>query len=81
MFRLRRRRRKAAGELGLLERMMFGVMGPPQLGHPDAPSTVARDPAADLCHKCAQPWDEHEIVRTGSMTYARCPQTPRATEG
>lgn len=72
---MRKRRQKIAGELGFLERMMFAVMGPPELGDLNAPSTVQRDPAADLCRKCNQPWDQHAIVRTDSMTYARCPQT------
>jgi hypothetical protein len=39
---------------------------------------VPPDPEAALCRKCRRPWDEHEIVRTGSMTYARCPD---ATSG
>ncbi len=49
-------------------------MGPPQVGDVNAPATVVPDPAAALCHKCGQPWDEHEVVRTSSMTYARCPR-------
>jgi hypothetical protein len=55
------------------ERIMFSFMGPPQLGDVNAPITVQPDPAAALCHKCRRPWDEHEIVRTTSMTYATCP--------
>ena len=75
MSTLRKRRLKGPDhKRGLFERIMFSFMGPPQLGDINAPSTVKRDPAADLCHKCGQPWDQHEIVRTGSMTYARCPQ-------
>ena len=58
---------------GLFERVMFSFMGPPQLGDVHAPVTVPPDPAAALCHKCGQPWDEHEVVRTTSMTYATCP--------
>jgi hypothetical protein len=71
----RRTRREDAGETGpgRFERIMLSFMGPPQLGDVHAESTVVPDPAQALCHKCRRPWDEHEIVRTGSMTYARCP--------
>ncbi len=58
---------------GLLERLMFSVMGPPQLGEHRAPDVFRPDPQADLCHRCGSPWSDHEVVRTGSMTYARCP--------
>ena len=60
---------------GFLERFLFSFMGPPQVGDVNAPSTAVPDPAAALCHRCAQPWDEHEIVRTPSRTYANCPKT------
>jgi hypothetical protein len=74
----RRERTRPADEprRGLFERIMFSFMGPPQVGDVNAPRTVEPDPAAALCHKCGRPWDEHEIVRTGSMTYARCPAPP-----
>jgi hypothetical protein len=71
-----RRERKARSDeprRGLVERVMFSFMGPPQVGDVNAPRTVEPDPEAALCHKCRRPWDEHEIVRTASMTYARCP--------
>lgn len=70
-----RRRGDATGprERGRFERILFAFMGPPQLGDPSAAPTVARDPAQDLCHRCSAPWDGHEIVRTASRTYARCP--------
>ncbi len=58
---------------GRFERFLFSFMGPPQLGDVNAPVTLAPDPAADLCRKCGQSWGEHEVVRTGSMTYAVCP--------
>lgn len=67
--------RKREGR-GRFERFLFSFMGPPQLGDVSAPSTVVPDPAAALCHKCATPWDGHEIVRTSSRTYARCPAPP-----
>ena len=61
---------------GLLERSLFSVMGPPQLGDQRAPMGFVADPAADLCHRCSQPWEQHARVHTGSMTYRPCP--PRA---
>ncbi len=66
------KRRDKAGP-GVLERSMFSVMGPPQLGDNKAPEGFVPDPAAELCHKCGQPWGDHERVHTGSMTYRRCP--------
>jgi hypothetical protein len=57
----------------LFERVMFSFMGPPELGEDKAPEGFRPDPAQDLCHKCAQPWDRHERVHTGTMTYLRCP--------
>jgi hypothetical protein len=68
-----RRRPKDPARLGLFERMMFSIMGPPQVGDVNAPSTVVADPADSLCRKCSQPWESHERVHTGSMTYRRCP--------
>jgi hypothetical protein len=63
---------RAAGP-GRLERLLFSFMGPPQLGTDEAPEGYVRDPAADLCHKCALPWDGHDRVHTGRMTHLRCP--------
>ena len=81
MWRRRRsprppRRRHPTGR-GLVERVLFSFMGPPQLGDPNAPRLVPPDPAAALCRKCGQPWEDHEIVRTASLTYASCPSSPR----
>lgn len=70
--RLKRRGSRAAGR-GPLERVLFSFMGPPQLGEHRAPEGYVPDAAADLCPKCGQPWDAHERVHTGSMTYRRCP--------
>ncbi|MCU1691963.1 MAG: hypothetical protein JWM64_1054 [Frankiales bacterium] len=70
-----KRRPKDPTKLGFLERIMFSFMGPPQVGDVNAPSTHQHDPARDLCHKCHEPWAEHEVVRTASMTYAVCPGT------
>ena len=73
---MRRRRTDAQPRRrGRFERLLFSFMGPPQLGDPNAPPSVAPDPAQALCHKCGEPWDGHEIVRTSSVTYARCPNT------
>jgi hypothetical protein len=52
---------------------MFSFMGPPQLGSNAAPEGYAPDPAAALCHRCSRPWDDHERVHTGTMTYRPCP--------
>ena len=59
---------------GIFERFLFSFMGPPQLGEDRAPAGYVPDPAADLCHKCGQPWDRHERVHTGTMTYRVCPR-------
>lgn len=61
---------------GLVERVLFSFMGPPQLGDVNAPPSVATDPAADLCHRCDQPWSAHERVRTASRGYLECPPGP-----
>lgn len=58
---------------GLFERMMFSFMGPPQLGSNAAREGFVPDPAAALCHRCGKPWDDHERVHTGNMTYRPCP--------
>lgn len=55
------------------EKAMFSFMGPAQIGNNEAPEGYVPDEAANLCHKCGQPWDAHERVHTGTMTYRRCP--------
>lgn len=73
----RRREPRASGpgtRAGRFERLLFGVMGPPQLGDVTAPRTVEPDAAAALCPKCAQPWDAHQRVRTPSRSYLACPE-------
>ena len=72
---MKRLMRRDKNGRGLLERSMFTFMGPPQLGEDKAPEGYVPDETANLCHKCAQPWEEHERVHTGSMTYRRCPAT------
>jgi hypothetical protein len=68
-----KRERTAAGELQWWERFMFSFMGPPQLGENKVREGYVANEAANLCHKCSQPWDAHERVHTGSMNYRRCP--------
>ncbi len=63
---------------GWFERFLFSFMGPPELGDVAAPPTRPRDAAAELCHRCGRPWDDHEVVRTASRTYATCPPPPAA---
>lgn len=59
---------------GRWERMLFSVMGPPQLGHAGAPAVEVPPPPVAPCPKCARPYDLHEIVRDPRLTYTRCPQ-------
>ena len=59
---------------GRWERLLFSVMGPPQLGDPGAPAREVLPPAVAACPKCTQPYDLHEIVRDPRLTYTRCPQ-------
>jgi hypothetical protein len=71
--------RKRTGR-GRIERFLFSFMGPPELGDPHAPQTVARDEEADRCPRCGQPWAVHERVTTGTFSYRRCPEG-RPTSG
>lgn len=68
----RRRPRPAQRGRGRLERMLFSVMGPPQLGSGDSGRELPA-PAIELCATCRRPYDEHEIVREPRLTYTRCP--------
>jgi hypothetical protein len=70
-----RRERAATGDLAWWERIMLSFMGPAQIGDYRAPEGYVADEAALLCHRCGRPWDQHERVHTGTMTYRRCPQT------
>lgn len=74
--RVRRRAPRASGPgtpAGRFERLLFGFMGPPQLGDVTAPPSVPRDDAAALCPRCGLAWDAHERVRTPSRSYLTCP--------
>lgn len=59
--------------MGFFERMMFGVMGPPELGDVSAPVLPLAQRAKEMCSKCHRPVDDHEIVRDPGLTYSRCP--------
>jgi hypothetical protein len=61
------------GRSGRWERLLFSVMGPPQLGDPGAPAGEVPPPPAADCPKCSRPYDQHEIVRTPQLTFSRCP--------
>ena len=55
---------------GWWHRFMFSIMGPAQVGPYDATA-----PAADTsaCPKCGIAWNDHEVVRTQTRAYSRCP--------
>ena len=61
-------------ERGRWERMLFSVMGPPQLGHTGAPAREVPPPPVAACPKCTRPYDVPEIVRDPRLTCTRCPQ-------
>lgn len=69
-------KRRDKDGLGVLERSMFSVMGPPQLGENKPRQGYVPDPRANLCHKCGVSYDEHERVHNGTVTYRRCPAKP-----
>lgn len=54
------------------ERLLFSVMGPPQLGDAGPPASPRPDRPVELCPRCGQPRDDHEVVRTARLTYTRC---------
>ena len=62
--------KRQAGEGGRWHRFMFSIMGPAQVG----PYTSA-EPVADTsaCHRCGTAWNDHEVVRTETRSYSRCP--------
>lgn len=66
-------RRGRAGS-GRWERLLFSVMGPPQLGDAGAPVREVAPPPVTACPTCRQPYDAHEIVRSPGLTWTRCPQ-------
>ena len=56
-----------------LERSLFAVMGPPQVGDPGAPAGPPAAGPRELCPRCRGPRDDHEVVRGPRLTYTRCP--------
>ena len=60
-------------ERSRFERFLFSIMGPAQVGDPKAPLTYVPAAEEQRCAKCGHPWDEHERVHTGTITYRRCP--------
>jgi hypothetical protein len=58
---------------GFIERMLFSVMGPPQVGDVNAPMKELPPRPVEICPKCGQPRDDHEVVREPRLTYTRCP--------
>ena len=59
---------------GRWERLLFSVMGPPQLGDAGAPLREVAPPLATACPTCSRSYDEHEIVRSPRLTWTRCPE-------
>lgn len=58
---------------GRIERFLLSVMGPADVGDPNAPVTFRPDDSTALCDRCGQPWDRHERVQS-SVTYLTCPE-------
>ncbi|MCM3920865.1 hypothetical protein ND748_04120 [Frankia sp. AiPs1] len=56
-------------------RFLLSIMGPPQLGSLDAPPRPA-PPRVDICRRCGQPRDAHELERLADHTASRCPVEP-----
>ncbi len=61
----------------LLERLLFSVMGPPQVGDVRAPVRDLPARPVDICPSCRLPRDDHEVVRTPTLTYTVCPGSDR----
>jgi hypothetical protein len=59
-------------ERGRIERVLFSFMGPPQLGDPNEPVRQREDRPAELCPRCGQPYEDHQVVRTARGSYTRC---------
>ncbi|MCW2542862.1 MAG: hypothetical protein JWM40_414 [Frankiales bacterium] len=56
-----------------VERFLFSIMGPAQIGEDRAPVGYVPDESAHFCPRCDQRWTAHERVHTGAITYRRCP--------
>lgn len=70
-------RRSGSGSgRGVFERIMFSFMGPPQVGDPNAPVRALPPRPVDVCGTCRRPRDDHEVVRSPTLTYTVCPGPP-----
>lgn len=58
---------------GRIERVLFSFMGPPQVGDLSEPARELPPRPVDTCATCGRPRDEHEVVRTPTLTYTTCP--------
>jgi hypothetical protein len=55
---------------GRWHRFMLSLMGPAQVGPYDQSAPA---PDTSTCSRCGTPWSEHEVVRTETRSYSRCP--------
>ena len=62
--------KRGASEGGRWHRFMLSIMGPAQVG---PYTTTAPAPDTSACAKCGTPWNDHDVVRTGTRSYSRCP--------
>ncbi len=58
------------------ERVMFSFMGPPEVGDASAPQRELPERPVDICPTCRLPREEHEVVRSPTLTYTVCPGAP-----
>jgi len=61
---------------GWVDRVLLSVMGPPQLGDPSQSPRELPPGPVELCPRCRRPRDDHEIVRSPTLTYTQCPGEP-----
>jgi hypothetical protein len=71
-----KQRREKRDVRGWVDRVLLSVMGPPQLGDVSAPLRELPPAPVELCPRCHQPRDDHEVVRSPTLTYTRCPGEP-----
>jgi hypothetical protein len=74
---MKKRRAGKIDVLGGLERFLLAIMGPPQVGDLDAPVREVPAGPVDICPRCGQPQDEHEVIRSPELTYMQCPKEPQ----
>jgi hypothetical protein len=56
-----------------IENFLWSIMGPADVGADRAPDGYVADAAAELCNKCAVPWDRHPRLHKENITYLQCP--------